>query len=108
MIDRFPLLHSPCSVVPTAPDDRTDTRFWNLLFLWISANFNILAFSTGSLGPAIFALGLKESLLVIFFINMLSAMLPAYLYVSYPLYAITLPEFPLIVRRSVPDLACGK
>ncbi|CAE6415897.1 unnamed protein product [Rhizoctonia solani] len=65
-------------VVPTAPDDRTDTRFWNLLFLWISANFNILAFSTGSLGPAIFALGLKESLLVIFFINMLSAMLPAY------------------------------
>ncbi|CAE6340676.1 unnamed protein product [Rhizoctonia solani] len=65
-------------VVPTAPEARTDTRFWNLLFLWISANFNILAFSTGSLGPAIFALGLKESLLVIFFINLLSAMLPAY------------------------------
>lgn len=65
-------------VVPTPPDARNDTRFWNLLFLWISANFNILAFSTGSLGPAIFALGLKESLLVIFFINMLSAMLPAY------------------------------
>ncbi|QRW18284.1 Permease for cytosine/purines, uracil, thiamine, allantoin [Rhizoctonia solani] len=65
-------------VVPTAPEARTDTRFWNLLFLWISANFNILAFSTGSLGPAIFALGLKESLLVIFFINLLSATLPAY------------------------------
>ncbi|KAH7341411.1 cytosine-purine permease [Rhizoctonia solani] len=65
-------------VVPTSPDDRNDTRFWNLLFLWISANFNILAFSTGSLGPAIFALGLKESLLIIFFINLLSAMLPAY------------------------------
>ncbi|CAE7053818.1 unnamed protein product [Rhizoctonia solani] len=65
-------------VVPTPPDARNDTRFWNLLFLWISANFNILAFSTGSLGPAIFALGLKESLLVIFFINLLSATLPAY------------------------------
>ncbi|CAE6537049.1 unnamed protein product [Rhizoctonia solani] len=65
-------------VVPTPPEARNDTRFWNLLFLWISANFNILAFSTGSLGPAIFALGLKESLLVIFFINLLSAMLPAY------------------------------
>lgn len=65
-------------VVPTPPAARNDTRFWNLLFLWISANFNILAFSTGSLGPAIFALGLKESLLVIFFINLLSAMLPAY------------------------------
>ncbi|CAE6384304.1 unnamed protein product [Rhizoctonia solani] len=65
-------------VVPTPPDARNDTRFWNLFFLWISANFNILAFSTGSLGPAIFALGLKESLLVIFFINLLSATLPAY------------------------------
>ncbi|KDN48573.1 hypothetical protein RSAG8_02560, partial [Rhizoctonia solani AG-8 WAC10335] len=65
-------------VVPTPPEARNDTRFWNLLFLWISANFNILAFSTGSLGPAIFTLGLKESLLVIFFINLLSAMLPAY------------------------------
>ncbi|CAE6446974.1 unnamed protein product [Rhizoctonia solani] len=65
-------------VVPTSPEDRNDTRFWNLLFLWISANFNILAFSTGSLGPAIFALGLKESLLIIFFINLLSATLPAY------------------------------
>ncbi|KAG8701723.1 hypothetical protein FRC08_003929 [Ceratobasidium sp. 394] len=65
-------------VVPTPPEARNDKRFWNLLFLWISANFNILAFSTGSLGPAIFALGLKESLLVILFINMLSAMLPAY------------------------------
>ncbi|KAL5634593.1 hypothetical protein ACGC1H_002589 [Rhizoctonia solani] len=65
-------------VVPTPPDARNDTRFWDLLFLWISANFNILAFSTGSLGPAIFALGLKESLLVIFFTNLLSATLPAY------------------------------
>ncbi|KAB5593993.1 Purine-cytosine permease fcyB [Ceratobasidium theobromae] len=65
-------------VVPTTLEARTDTRIWNLFFLWMSANFNILAFSTGSLGPAIFALGLKESILIILFINMLSAMLPAY------------------------------
>ena len=42
-------------------------------------------FSAGSLGPAVFGLGLRDSCLVILFFNLLASLLPAYLYALLPL-----------------------
>ena len=42
-----------------------------MFFIWFSVNFNILAFSTGSSGPVFFSLGIKDSLLVIFVVDVM-------------------------------------
>ncbi|KAF9236040.1 permease for cytosine/purines, uracil, thiamine, allantoin-domain-containing protein [Melanogaster broomeanus] len=65
--------------VPVPYDDRTDTQFYKIFFVWFSMNFNILSFSTGTLGPIVFGLGLRDSCLVILFFNLLACALPAYL-----------------------------
>ncbi|KAI0795398.1 cytosine-purine permease [Abortiporus biennis] len=65
-------------IVPVPPDERTDSQFYKIFFVWFSANFNILSFSAGTLGPVIFGLGLRDSCLVILFFNLLCAILPAY------------------------------
>ncbi|KAI9510190.1 NCS cytosine-purine permease [Russula earlei] len=65
---------------PVAVEDRTETHFIKIFFVWFSANTNILSFSTGTLGPVVFGLGLRDSCLVILFFNLLCAIPPAYLY----------------------------
>ena len=42
-----------------------------MFIFWFSANFNILAFSTGSSGPVFFSLGIKDSLLVILVVDVM-------------------------------------
>ena len=42
-----------------------------MFIFWFSANFNILAFSTGSSGPVFFSLGIKDSLLVILVVDIM-------------------------------------
>ncbi|KIM74151.1 hypothetical protein PILCRDRAFT_828567 [Piloderma croceum F 1598] len=64
---------------PVHIDQRTDTQFSKIFFIWFTMNFNILSFSAGTLGPAVFGLGLRESCLVILFFNLLCCILPAYL-----------------------------
>ena len=32
-----------CSITPIPPEDRTDTRLYQMFFIWCSANLNILA-----------------------------------------------------------------
>ncbi|KAF8500276.1 NCS cytosine-purine permease [Russula emetica] len=64
---------------PVAVEERTETHFINIFFLWFSANTNILAFAAGTLGPVTFGLGLRDSCLVILFFNLLCAVPPAYL-----------------------------
>lgn len=39
--------------------------------IWFSANFNILSFATGSSGPVLFSLSVKDSLLVILVVNLM-------------------------------------
>ncbi|KAN0129707.1 NCS cytosine-purine permease [Lactarius tabidus] len=63
---------------PVAFEDREETQFNKIFFLWLSANTNILSFSAGTLGPVAFGLGLQDSCLVILFFNMLFAIFPAY------------------------------
>jgi NCS1 nucleoside transporter family len=65
--------------VPVPYEDRTDTQFYKVFFVWFSMNFNILSFSTGTLGPVVFGLGLRDSCLVILFFNLIANILPAYL-----------------------------
>jgi hypothetical protein len=90
---------------PVAAEDRTETQFNKIFFIWLSANTNILScvslplpcvtacapygelglkllcnrFSAGTLGPVAFGLGLRDSCLVILFFNLLCAIPPAYL-----------------------------
>ncbi|KAH9991541.1 hypothetical protein BJV77DRAFT_521948 [Russula vinacea] len=64
---------------PVAVEDRTETHFIKIFFVWLSANTNILSFASGSLGPVTFGLGLRDSCLVILFFNLICAIPPAYL-----------------------------
>ncbi|KAF9459715.1 NCS cytosine-purine permease [Collybia nuda] len=66
-------------VWPVPIEERTDTQFSKIFFIWFSANTNILSFSAGTLGPVIFGLGLRDTCLVILFFNMLCCALPSYL-----------------------------
>ncbi|KAK0444534.1 uncharacterized protein EV420DRAFT_1574324 [Desarmillaria tabescens] len=66
-------------IIPVAPEDRTDTQYYKIFFLWLAFNVNILSFSAGSLGPIAFGLGVRDSCLVILFFNLLCALPPAYL-----------------------------
>ncbi|KAH9051848.1 NCS cytosine-purine permease [Lactarius vividus] len=63
---------------PVAIEDRKETQFNKIFFIWLSANTNILSFSSGTLGPVAFGLGLRDSCLVILFFNLLFAIPPAY------------------------------
>ncbi|KAF8970417.1 hypothetical protein BDZ97DRAFT_92933 [Flammula alnicola] len=58
-------------ITPVHPSKRTDPRIYQLFWMWFSCNFNILAFGTGSAGPAFFGLGLKSSLLVLFIVDIM-------------------------------------
>lgn len=66
-------------IVPVPEEERMDTQYYKIFFVWFSMNFNILSFSTGTLGPIVFELGLRDSCLVILFFNLLACALPAYL-----------------------------
>ncbi|KAI0305268.1 NCS cytosine-purine permease [Multifurca ochricompacta] len=63
---------------PVDVQDRTETQFSKIFFIWFSANTNVLSFSTGTLGPVAFGLGLRDSCLTILFFNLLCAIPPAY------------------------------
>lgn len=65
--------------IPVSEEERTDTQYYKIFFVWFSMNFNILSFSSGTLGPIAFGLGLRDSCLVILFFNLLACLLPAYL-----------------------------
>ncbi|EDR06614.1 NCS cytosine-purine permease [Laccaria bicolor S238N-H82] len=66
-------------VQPVPEAQRTDTQFIKVFYLWVSFNVNILTFSTGTLGPAIFGLGLRDSCLSILFFNIICCGPPAYM-----------------------------
>ena len=66
--------------IERVPEDaRTHTRISDLVLLWGSTNFAISNFSLGLLGPAIFGLGLSDSVLVILFFVMANSVAVAYL-----------------------------
>ncbi|KAG1801269.1 permease for cytosine/purines, uracil, thiamine, allantoin-domain-containing protein [Suillus variegatus] len=70
--------------IPVPEEERMDTQYYKIFFLWFSMNFNILSFSAGTIGPIAFGLGLRDSCLIILFFNILACALPAYLFVYFP------------------------
>jgi len=66
-------------ILPVPPEERTDRHYSKVFFVFLSANFNILSFSAGTLGPIAYGLGLRDTCLVILFFNLLTNIPPAYL-----------------------------
>ncbi|CDO75439.1 hypothetical protein BN946_scf184693.g8 [Trametes cinnabarina] len=69
---------------PIWPEDRTDTKLYQMFFVWFSANINILTFGTGSAGPAFFGLGLRDSFFILLVVDIISCTIPAYFAVFGP------------------------
>ncbi|KLO11397.1 NCS cytosine-purine permease [Schizopora paradoxa] len=66
-------------IFPVPPEQRVDKQFHKIFFIWFSANFNILSFSAGTVGPSVYGLSLNDSCLIILFFNLLCSIPPAYL-----------------------------
>ncbi|KAI5117823.1 hypothetical protein M0805_003301 [Coniferiporia weirii] len=66
-------------IYPVPRERRTDKHFHKIFFIWFAANFNILSVSTGTTGPIVYGLSLRDSCLLILFINVLCCIPPAYL-----------------------------
>lgn len=56
------------------PNHRTDHNLWNNFTLWLSANFVIPTLALGTLAQAVFKLGTRESLFIIFGFNLIAAL----------------------------------
>ncbi|OSX63553.1 hypothetical protein POSPLADRAFT_1045867 [Postia placenta MAD-698-R-SB12] len=58
--------------------ERTDTKLYQMFFVWFSVNMNVLSFGTGSAGPAFYGLGLRQSLITLLIVDLISCTIPAY------------------------------
>lgn len=58
---------------------RTDTRLSGNTDIWLAANTVLSTFGIGILGPALFEMGLGDSMLTILFFNVTTACLPAFM-----------------------------
>lgn len=76
-------LHSH-GIEPTTLDQRTDTRVYQMFFLWFSANLDIQAFAAASVAPAVFGLGIRTSFLVVIIVDFVACIVPAYFAVFGP------------------------
>ncbi|THH30554.1 hypothetical protein EUX98_g3626 [Antrodiella citrinella] len=71
-------------VDPIPAEDRTDPKLFQIFFVWFSANMNVLALGTGAAGPAFFGMGVKQSLLILLIVDLISCAVPAYFAVFGP------------------------
>ncbi|KAG2092522.1 cytosine-purine permease [Suillus discolor] len=65
-------------ITPVPAEERIDTRWYQMFFVWFSANMNILTFSTGTVGPAFFSLGVNDSIIIIVVVDLVICLLPAF------------------------------
>ncbi|KAF8150618.1 cytosine-purine permease [Crassisporium funariophilum] len=68
----------PNGITPIPPSERTDTRLWQMFSVWFSASINMGNFSVGSVGPAFFAIGLRDSVLILLVSDIIISAIPAY------------------------------
>ncbi|KAF7354538.1 Cytosine-purine permease [Mycena sanguinolenta] len=71
--------------IQRVPEDQRNDRPSGNLWIWLAANCVLSTFGIGILGPSIFFLGLGDSMLTIFFTNIVTAALPAYMCVLSPI-----------------------
>ncbi|OBZ65621.1 Purine-cytosine permease fcyB [Grifola frondosa] len=71
-------------IVPIPLEERTDPRLYQMFMVWFSANANILILSAGTVGPAFYGLGIKDSLLIILVVDIVTCAFPAFFAVFGP------------------------
>ncbi|KAI9568123.1 purine-cytosine permease [Boletus coccyginus] len=57
-------------IAPIPVAQRVETRWYQMFFVWFSANMNVLAFGTGTSGPAFFSLGVRDAIVIIVVIDL--------------------------------------
>ncbi|KAL2862507.1 purine-cytosine permease family protein [Aspergillus lucknowensis] len=65
-------------VTPVPLEERTDSRFINVFFVWFTLSTNLLPIITGMVGTFVMGMSLRDASLVILFFNMLCTIPPAY------------------------------
>ncbi|KAL2848420.1 permease for cytosine/purines, uracil, thiamine, allantoin-domain-containing protein [Aspergillus pseudoustus] len=65
-------------VTPVPLEERTDSRFINVFFVWFTLSTNLLPIITGMVGTFVMGMSLRDASLVILFFNMLCTVPPAY------------------------------
>ncbi|KAI6127960.1 cytosine-purine permease [Pisolithus croceorrhizus] len=63
-------------IAPIPREERLEKRWYQMFFVWFSANMNILSFSTGTIGPAFFSLGVRDSIIVIVVVDLFAVFGP--------------------------------
>ncbi|EPQ51241.1 purine-cytosine permease [Gloeophyllum trabeum ATCC 11539] len=76
MLDRFGVEAMGIERVPATR--RPQRNPWDCFTMWCAANTTISTFSTGTLGPGLFDMGLRDSILTILFFNLVSTIPVAY------------------------------
>lgn len=71
-------------IVPIPAEERKDPRIYQMFLMWFSANLNILTLTTGTAGPAYYGLGIRDSLLVILVVDIVTCAFPAFFSVFGP------------------------
>ncbi|PSR74360.1 hypothetical protein PHLCEN_2v9868 [Hermanssonia centrifuga] len=66
-------------IQPIPPEARTDTKMFQMFFIWFSANMNVLGLGVGTSGPAFFGLGVKQSLITLLIVDLICCAIPSYL-----------------------------
>ncbi|KAG1815188.1 permease for cytosine/purines, uracil, thiamine, allantoin-domain-containing protein [Suillus subaureus] len=70
--------------MPVPAEERLDTRWYQLFFIWFSSCMNILSSSTGAAGPAFYSLGVCDSIVIIVIVNLVCCLLPGFFAVFGP------------------------
>ncbi|EXJ93804.1 NCS1 family nucleobase:cation symporter-1 [Capronia coronata CBS 617.96] len=65
-------------VTPVAVEERTNTRYINIFFVWFTMSINLLPIVTGMVGTLSFGLSLRDTSLLIIFFSLFCTIFPAY------------------------------
>ncbi|KAH8915794.1 NCS cytosine-purine permease [Atractiella rhizophila] len=65
-------------IAPVPVEQRTDTSYNYLFWLWFSISFNLLPIVTGSLATLVYGLSLRNACLIILFFSLICTIPPAY------------------------------
>ncbi|KAI0692723.1 permease for cytosine/purines, uracil, thiamine, allantoin-domain-containing protein [Cytidiella melzeri] len=63
-------------ITPVPENRRTDNRLYQIFFVWFAANVNVLTFGAGSVGPAAFGLGMRDTFATIIVVDTIAVFGP--------------------------------
>ncbi|KAJ3508559.1 hypothetical protein NLJ89_g5692 [Agrocybe chaxingu] len=66
-------------IQPVPLEERTDTQYYKIFAVFMSSNLTILTLSSGTLGPVVFGLSVRDSCLIILAFTAFCTIFPAYL-----------------------------